>query len=55
MGATLSAMLLGHYYLIAPAMTIEPLKRAVAWIAGVGAQWDGRLAALQRHLGGPAP
>jgi hypothetical protein len=33
MGATLTAMLLGHYYLIAPAMTIEPLKRSVCWIA----------------------
>lgn len=29
MGATLTAMLLGHYYLIAPAMTIEPLKRSL--------------------------
>jgi hypothetical protein len=27
MGSTLSAMLLGHYYLTAPAMSIEPLKR----------------------------
>jgi hypothetical protein len=35
LGATLTAMLLGHYYLIAPTMTIEPLKRAVTWI-GVG-------------------
>jgi len=33
MGTTLTAMLLGHYYLIAPAMTIEPLKRAVSLIA----------------------
>jgi hypothetical protein len=33
MGATLTAMLLGHYYLTAPAMTIEPLKRAVLMIA----------------------
>lgn len=29
MGATLTAMLLGHHYLIAPAMSIEPLKRFV--------------------------
>ena len=37
-GATLSAMLLGHYYLTAPAMTLEPLKRVVALIAlGLGA------------------
>jgi hypothetical protein len=33
MGTTLTAMLLGHYYLIAQSMTIEPLKRAVALIA----------------------
>jgi hypothetical protein len=32
-GATLTAMLLGHYYLISPAMSIEPLKRCVAMIA----------------------
>jgi hypothetical protein len=38
MGATLTAMLLGHYYLTAPAMSIEPLKRFVrcmAWALGV--------------------
>jgi hypothetical protein len=29
LGTTLSAMLLGHYYLTAPAMSIEPLKRLV--------------------------
>ncbi len=29
LGATLSAMLLGHHYLTAPAMSIEPLKRFV--------------------------
>ena len=45
MGATLTAMLLGHYYLIAPAMTIEPLKRAVAGIA-VGLAARGLLAGL---------
>jgi hypothetical protein len=33
MGATLTAMLLGHSYLIAPSMTIEPLGRAVTLIA----------------------
>lgn len=33
LGATLSSMLLGHYYLTAPAMTIEPLKRTIALIA----------------------
>ncbi|MGC8638830.1 MAG: hypothetical protein ACP5XB_02995 [Isosphaeraceae bacterium] len=34
MGATLTAMLLGHQYLIAPTMSIEPLKgyvRCVGW------------------------
>ena len=46
LGSTLSAMLLGHHYLTAPAMSIEPLKRfvrCVAWglaaravVAGVG-------------------
>jgi hypothetical protein len=30
LGATLTAMLLGHHYLTAPAMSIEPLKRYVA-------------------------
>jgi hypothetical protein len=29
MGSTLAAMLLGHHYLTAPAMSIEPLKRFV--------------------------
>ncbi|QEH35777.1 hypothetical protein OJF2_43340 [Aquisphaera giovannonii] len=29
LGATLTAMLLGHHYLTAPAMSIEPLKRYV--------------------------
>jgi hypothetical protein len=33
LGATLSSMLLGHYYLTAPAMTIDPLKRTIALIA----------------------
>jgi hypothetical protein len=32
MGATLTGMLLGHYYLTAPAMTIDPLKRVVAML-----------------------
>jgi len=34
LGVTLTAMLLGHYYLTAPAMSIEPLKRVVTLIAG---------------------
>jgi hypothetical protein len=39
MGATLTAMLLGHHYLIAPAMSIEPLKRFVRCMAwGLGAR-----------------
>lgn len=33
MGATLTAMLLGHHYLTAPAMTIVPLRRFVAAMA----------------------
>ena len=34
LGSTLTAMLLGHYYLAAPAMSIEPLRRTMWWIAG---------------------
>ena len=34
LGTTLSAMLLGHYYLTAPAMSIEPLRRLVGLMAG---------------------
>ena len=44
MGATLTAMLLGHYYLTAPAMSIEPL-RAVRPVHGLGAAACGRLLA----------
>jgi hypothetical protein len=33
-GSTLTAMLLGHHYLTAPAMSIEPLKRFVAFMGG---------------------
>ena len=37
MGSTLTAMLLGHHYLTAPAMSIEPLKRFVRCMAwGLG-------------------
>jgi hypothetical protein len=32
LGVTLTAMLLGHYYLTAPAMSIQPLKRVVSLI-----------------------
>jgi hypothetical protein len=34
MGSTLTAMLLGHYYLTAPAMSIAPLKKLVGLMAG---------------------
>jgi hypothetical protein len=34
LGSTLTAMLLGHHYLTAPAMSIEPLKRFVAAMGG---------------------
>ena len=32
-------------------LTPEPLAEAVSWIERVGATWDDRLAALERHLG----
>jgi DNA-binding transcriptional ArsR family regulator len=32
-------------------VTPQPLSDAVSWMAGVGAQWDKRLARLQRQLG----
>jgi hypothetical protein len=64
MGATLTAMLLGHYYLTAPAMSIEPLKRFVraavcslgarAAIAALGlALWAGASAATQASTVSP--
>jgi DNA-binding transcriptional ArsR family regulator len=31
-------------------LTPEPLDEAIAWIERVGASWDERLAALERHL-----
>jgi DNA-binding transcriptional ArsR family regulator len=33
-------------------LTPDSLDEAVTWIERVGAQWDARLAALRRHLGG---
>lgn len=33
LGSMMAAMLLGHSYLIAPSMSIDPLKRLVIWIA----------------------
>jgi DNA-binding transcriptional ArsR family regulator len=35
-------------------LTPEPLAEAAAWMADVGAAWDGRLAALRHHLGSRA-
>jgi DNA-binding transcriptional ArsR family regulator len=32
--------------------TPAPMSDAVAWMAEVGAQWDGRLAALERQIAG---
>jgi len=37
------------HYSLAPA----PLSEAMSWLAAVGAQWDERLASLQRHLAAP--
>jgi hypothetical protein len=34
MGSMVAAMLLGHSYLIAPTMSIEPLQRMVGWLVG---------------------
>jgi DNA-binding transcriptional ArsR family regulator len=36
-------------------LTPAPLAAAMDWMAGVGAQWDARLAALRRHLSGGSP
>ncbi len=33
-------------------LTPAPLSEAMAWMAGVGAQWDARLARLERQLSG---
>lgn len=32
-------------------LTPEPLGEAMEWMAGVGAEWDARLASLRKHLG----
>jgi hypothetical protein len=58
LGAVLCSMLLGHYYLTAPAMTIAPLKRTIALIGwGLAARtllaaigWATAQAALGGHL-----
>ena len=31
-------------------LTPAPMSEAMSWMASVGAQWDTRLAALQRHM-----
>jgi hypothetical protein len=58
LGAVLCSMLLGHYYLTAPAMTIAPLKRTIALIGwGLAARsllaaigWSIAQAGLAGHL-----
>jgi hypothetical protein len=58
-GATLTAMLLGHHYLTAPAMSIDPLERFVLCIAwGLGVRGAvALLGLLLAHSGlmGPEP
>ena len=34
-------------------LTPAPMTEAATWMAGVGAQWDDRLAALRSHLARP--
>jgi DNA-binding transcriptional ArsR family regulator len=34
-------------------LTPAPMSGAMSWMASVGAQWDRRLASLQRHLAQP--
>ena len=46
MGSTLTAMLLGHYYLTAPAMSITPLRGLVRWMS-----WTLLVRALLAGLG----
>jgi len=36
-------------------LTPGPLAGAMEWMAGVGAEWDARLAALRKHLTGGSP
>ncbi len=59
MGSTLTAMLLGHYYLTSPAMSIEPLKRFVrcmGWaLAARGALAAGGVALWASGRAGAAP
>ena len=54
MGATLTAMLMGHHYLIAPTMSIEPLKGFVRCMGlGLGARGLIALAGLALAHSGP--
>src|SRR5215218_5054417 len=54
MGSTLTAMLLGHYYLTAPAMAIDPLRRFVRCMAwGLGARALLAAVGLWLWSGGP--
>jgi hypothetical protein len=50
LGATLAAMLLGHHYLTAPTMSIEPLKRYVRFM-GLGLALRGALALAGLAIG----
>jgi hypothetical protein len=53
LGATLTAMLLGHYYLTAPAMTIQPLARALLVLAcALGARCMLAAGGFVAHLAG---
>ena len=36
-------------------LTPGPLGAAMGWMASVGAEWDSRLGALQKHLTGGSP
>ena len=54
LGSMMAAMLLGHSYLIAPTMSIEPLKRLVLWVAATvagRAAFAGLALAIQVHAG----
>jgi hypothetical protein len=65
MGATLTAMLLGHYYLTAPTMSIAPLRRYVrcmAWglaarvlVAAVGLAFWYTAVPVPPSIGGESP
>jgi hypothetical protein len=51
LGSTMTAMLLGHYYLTSPAMSIDPLRRfvlCIAWALGL----RGLVSVVDMGLGG---